>query len=274
VAGVEAAIHSVRELFVHDNCDAVLLVDASNAFNSLNRIVALHNIRQLCPPFALNLINVYRSPASLFISGDVLLSEEGTTQGDPLAMPFYALETIRLLQHLPMGVVQVWYADDACASGRLCVLRDWWDKLWELGPQFRYFVNAAKTWLVTKSHLLQEAVAGFSGSGIRINSEGRPYLGAAIGSECYVNRFGADKFKGWAEEVTELSCFAESQPHAAYCAFMHGLSSRWLFVSRTVPSDSAVFQPLEDVIRQMFIPALTGCSLPSDSVHQLFALPA
>ena len=87
------------------------------------------------------------------------------------------------------------------------MLRDWWDKLQELGPQFGYFVNAAKTWLVTKSHLLQEAEAGFSGSGIRITSEGRPYLGAAIGSECYVNRFVADKVKGWAEEVIELSRF-------------------------------------------------------------------
>ena len=25
----------------------------------------------------------------------------------------------------------------------------------------------------------------------------------------------------------ELSRFAETQPHAAYCAFTHGLSSRW-----------------------------------------------
>ena len=54
----------------------------------------------------------------------MLLSEESTTQGDPLAMPFYALTTIPLLQRLPLGVVQVWYADDACASGKLCVLRD------------------------------------------------------------------------------------------------------------------------------------------------------
>ena len=111
---------------------AVLLVDASNAFNSLNRIVALHNVRQLCPPFAPILINIYRFPASLFVSGDVLLSEEGTTQGDPLAMPFYALATIPLLQHLPLGVKQNWYADDACACGKLSVLRDWCDNLCKL----------------------------------------------------------------------------------------------------------------------------------------------
>ena len=30
--GSEAAIHAMREIFEHDNSDAVLLVDASNAF--------------------------------------------------------------------------------------------------------------------------------------------------------------------------------------------------------------------------------------------------
>ena len=82
-AGVKAAIHSVCELFVCEDCDAILMVDASNAFNPLNRVVALHNVRQICLPFATILINIYRSPACLFISGEVLISEEGTTQGDP-----------------------------------------------------------------------------------------------------------------------------------------------------------------------------------------------
>ena len=86
-----AAIHSVCTLFSHDDCDAILLVDASNAFNSLNRIVALHNICQLCPPISTLLINTYHSSACLFISGDTLMSEEGTT-------------TIPLLKQLPSDV--------------------------------------------------------------------------------------------------------------------------------------------------------------------------
>ena len=70
IAGTEAAVYVVRSLFGHADSDAILLVDASNAFNSLNRSVALHNIQKLCPSLACVLINTYRSPASLFVSGD------------------------------------------------------------------------------------------------------------------------------------------------------------------------------------------------------------
>ena len=39
-------------IFEAHETDAVLLTDASNAFNTLNRAAALHNIRVLCPTLA------------------------------------------------------------------------------------------------------------------------------------------------------------------------------------------------------------------------------
>lgn len=100
-SGAEAAIHSMREIFEHQDCDAVILVDAKNAFNSLNRQVALHNIQYICPQFATVLINTYRSPSRLIIGdGKEILSLEGTTQGDNLAMSFYALSTVFLQERI------------------------------------------------------------------------------------------------------------------------------------------------------------------------------
>ena len=84
ISGIEAAVHAVRTLFYREEAEALLLVDASNAFNSLNRQTALHNIQRLCPSLATALINTYRAPSELYVHGDVLLSREGTTQGDPL----------------------------------------------------------------------------------------------------------------------------------------------------------------------------------------------
>lgn len=48
-----------------------------------------------------------------------ILSEEGTTQDDPLVMPLYALSTIPLIRKLSAQsrVKQVWYANDLAAVG-------------------------------------------------------------------------------------------------------------------------------------------------------------
>ena len=83
-SGSEAAIHAMSEIFHGEDTDAVFLIDASNAFNSLNRMTALHNILVTCPIIGLYAVNTYRNPARLFVVGGYeLLSAEGTTQGDP-----------------------------------------------------------------------------------------------------------------------------------------------------------------------------------------------
>ena len=86
-SGTEVAVHAMYEAYNDDSVQAILLVDASNTFNSLNREAALRNIQHLCPSLATILINTYRQPANLYVDGDTLLSREGTTQGDPLACP-------------------------------------------------------------------------------------------------------------------------------------------------------------------------------------------
>ena len=97
-SGCEVAVHEMRQIF--DDAEAVLLVDASNAFNNLNRTAALHNIHTLCPPLATILTNTYRNSSHLFIDGETLLSQEGTTQGDHLAMAMYAIGILPLIDHV------------------------------------------------------------------------------------------------------------------------------------------------------------------------------
>ena len=70
-AGCEAAVHAMREIFSCDDTEAVLLVDARNAFNSLNREVALRNIQVVCPALSTFAVNTYRAAADLLIGGEV-----------------------------------------------------------------------------------------------------------------------------------------------------------------------------------------------------------
>ena len=122
-AGAEAAIHSMREIFEKEETDGVLPIDASNTFNNMNRAAALHNIQIQCPSLSKYIINQYRKELRLFITGGAeIQSQEGTTQGDPLAMAWYSIATsllITILRRLIEKILQAWLADDAAAAGDL-----------------------------------------------------------------------------------------------------------------------------------------------------------
>ena len=45
---------------------------------------------------------------------------------------------------------QCWFADDARGCGSLQNIRVWWDKLTMARPDFGYYPNAGKCWLVMK----------------------------------------------------------------------------------------------------------------------------
>ena len=72
-ADCEAAVHALRQIFADLDTEAVLLVDAKNAFNSLNRPVALRNVELLCPSISAVLRNTDRWPAELFVDNETIM---------------------------------------------------------------------------------------------------------------------------------------------------------------------------------------------------------
>ena len=60
----------MRKAFESNSKEDILLVDAKNAFNNLNRKAALFNIEQLCPPFDRYLRKTYEKPVKLVIPSD------------------------------------------------------------------------------------------------------------------------------------------------------------------------------------------------------------
>ena len=191
-SGIEASIHAMRKIFQKDETERLLLVDAENAFNNLNRKGALHNVRELCPPFYRFLANTYQKPSKMIINDqekvDSVLSEEGSTQGDVGAMAMYAIGIRPLINTLqeqtdPSKCQQVWYADDSSGAGKLIEIRKWWDILNKDGPKYGYFPKPSKTILIIKNpEDLQMAHEIFDGTGITITMEGERHLGAVIGS--------------------------------------------------------------------------------------------
>ena len=66
-SGLEGSVHAVGELF-DEHCNlgwGLLLVDATNTFNSVNRVAALWNAQVLWPRCSRYLFNTYRGYVSL-----------------------------------------------------------------------------------------------------------------------------------------------------------------------------------------------------------------
>ena len=68
-------------------------------------------------------------------------------------MAIYAVATIPLIKQPKVTsekTKQVWYTDDATASGQLQNLKTWWNELQRIWPRYGYFPNPNKTWLIVK----------------------------------------------------------------------------------------------------------------------------
>ena len=72
-------------------------------------------------------------------------------------MPLQPSPSLTEAVYLKPEIKQVWYADDASASGSLSSLHYWWDKLRSSDPVFGCHANQSKTCLMTKDKCLHRA---------------------------------------------------------------------------------------------------------------------
>ena len=162
--GTEAAIHAMHHIFKNNESEAVLLIDAENAFNSINRKAMIHNISMICPIIATFIRTCYNTPARFFIiGGKEILSREVTTQGDPTSMAAYAIGMAPLLRFLLEYTISnnnttkhVAFADDFTVAGKIEEIKGSWDSLCNIGPKYGYFPKPEKSYLIVKDdHLLK-----------------------------------------------------------------------------------------------------------------------
>ena len=97
----------------------------------LHQLKVVHKVIQLLQPIE----------ARLFISGDEeITSAESSTQGDPTAMPIYALGSLPLLNMTTTDNTKyATYADDISCAGKLKNIPTWWNKLNTFGPKLDIF---------------------------------------------------------------------------------------------------------------------------------------
>ena len=280
-AGSEAAIHAIHDTFESSDCEAVLLVDAENAFNSINREAMLQNIDILCPIISTFIKNSYTAPSRLFVhEGKEIASKEGTTQGDPTAMAAYALALTPLMTHLlkfieekNLNTTEVAFADDVTAAGSLEDVKTYWDELLKVGPTFGYFPKASKSHLIVKAEKYEVAKKIFEGTNVNVTETGKRHLGAVIGSIQYKQEYLSNMVRIWNQQLECLSNIAETEPQAAYLAFTMGFKHKITYFMRTIPGISDELKKLDETVRDRFLPAVCGGHVCSDQERELLSLP-
>ena len=194
----------------------------------INSEVFLHNISYICPAIYV-LLKTYSSPLRLFIIGrKELKSNEGTTEGDPVAMAICGIGVTPLIKMLINTAVTstesqvrvLAYADDFSAAGKLEDLRKWWDTLTIIGLKFGYYLEPTETWLLVKPYASQRANKIFSETKIKINNEGHKYLGGTVSTVEFKDTYMEEKAMEWINQLEVLSKIAAVERQAAYCAFV------------------------------------------------------
>ena len=272
----------MHAIYEDETCEAVLLVDASNAFNSINRNVFLHNVTIICPAIAIYIKNCYFLHSRLFIiGGNEIRSCEGTTQGDPIAVAVYAIAIIPIMlmivditSKIDDSTKTAAYADDVTAAGKIIQLKNWWKTLRMLGPKFGYYPEASKSWLIVKEKAKQRAFTVFKDTAIKITAEGQRHLGAAIGSSKYKCEYVQNKIDGLINEIKVLPMIAKTGPQAAYSCFTTAFKHKPSYIMRTITDISDQLNQLEEVITPEFIPAITEGIHCSNIERKLLSLPS
>ena len=274
--GTEASIHAVRQAYEDPETEVILFIDAENAFNAMNRKAAMHNIQFTCPELAVFVQNLYRGDAELYVAGsdEQIISQEGTTQGGPESMAFYAASTMPLVDSncSDNDTNRMFYADDGTAWGKLMSVHRWWRDYNLSAPPFGVFPRADKTWALVKPEHLGRAKALFPD--INVTAVGRKFLGSYIGTKDGITGFLAEKMEEWTKDIEALVEIAQTEPQLAYSAYVYGTSRRWQFVCRTTPGVSTELVKLEELVKGKLIPAIFGNRVISNDLRKIIRLPA
>ena len=245
------------------------IFDAENAFNKLNRYLMLWTVGHRWAKGGRFTFNRYRHWAICIVRDKpgnppiVIHSKEGITQGDCRAMSVYGVALMPLAEKMAEevpGALQPWYADDSAACGTALDNAKCLEFLIREGPKYGYHPVPAKSWYICKAEDEEDARLAFSSLGLQINftNEGKRYLGGFIGSGEGKKIWLGEMVEKWVAAVETLAIVAEKYPQTAYVGFTISLQNEWQYVQRVVSDTASFFAPLEQVIRNKFIPALIG----------------
>ena len=148
--GCEGAVHATRRFLTNMTDDRVLVkLDFRNAFNSIRRDVMLKTVAAELPGLFKFCLLSYGQPSTLKFGGNLIQSEEGVQQGDPLGPLLFCLTVQPLLESLGSELV-VGFMDDVTLGGLRSSVASDVDTIITRGPEFGLSLNSSKCECICK----------------------------------------------------------------------------------------------------------------------------
>ena len=141
------------------------------------------------------------------------------------------------------------------------------------GPAFGYFPEPSKSFLVVDTQYAEEAHHIFDKYLITI-VERKKILGGLIGDGNEKDIYMKKKELEWVDKIEKLSFVAKTEPQCALSGLTKSLQVECNFSHCVVGGSSQLFQPLENLRMEKFLPAILGTSSISTMERRLFCLPA
>jgi len=143
--GAEAGAHAARRYWaaVHESPKAFLKVDFRNAFNELYRDKMLEEVAAHLPTYFHFISAAYSSASNLFFRDQLILSQRGVQQGDPLGPALFAL-TLHPIVSSITNELNIWYLDDGTVAGDPETVLQSFHVIREKGSEIGLFLNEDK----------------------------------------------------------------------------------------------------------------------------------
>ena len=153
--GCEAIVHAVahvqEDTNIHPEERWTLLLDFSNAFNSVDRGSMFREVRDRIPSMAAWIESCYMAQPFLRLGEHTILSRCGVQQGDPLGPLGFALTLQPIIEKIkedvPNLLINAWYLDDGTLCGSASDLCAALAIIEEDGPARGLHLNRAKSLL-------------------------------------------------------------------------------------------------------------------------------
>ena len=214
--GCDTILHSVTSIqgdtSISSDHKLTLLVDFSNAFNSIDRATMFHEMRSRLPSLSSWMECSYGSQPTLLLDNFSILSCCGVQQGDPLGPLGFALVLHPVIEKIkesvPSLLINVWYLDDGTLCGTENELATALSIIESEGPPRELLLNRSKSLIYTPANtpishpLLRD---------IPTTSNGFILLGSPIGPSTFCEESVSKRIRKVKDTVARLHDLQDSQ---------------------------------------------------------------